>query len=313
MRILITGGFGFIGGRLAQHLHIAGHHVILGTRKSDGKPDWLPQGEVVQIVWSDGPALEQICAETDVVIHASGMNAQDCIADPVAALECNGLATARLVKAAVSAGVKRFIYISTAHVYGAWLQGVITEESCPRNLHPYATSHLAGEHVVLSSSYRGEIEGVVLRLSNAFGAPVVKDVNCWMLLVNDLCRQAVETGEMVLHTSGRQYRDFIPMSDVCRIVEHVCSCFIDSSSPFIMNAGSGVSTSVLDMARLIQQRYVCLGYKPLITRPADDGQERGDRLIYQSDRLTRSALVLDNDRSHEVDMLLHFCHTFNKK
>jgi len=313
MRILVTGGFGFLGGRLARHLHKEGHHILLGTRKCIGRPDWLPQAEVVQTVWSDVHALEQICAETDVVIHASGMNAQDCIADPVAALECNGLATARLVKAAVQAGVKRFIYISTAHIYGARLQGVITEESYPRNLHPYATSHLAGEHVVLISSQRGEIEGVVLRLSNAFGAPVVKDVNCWMLLVNDLCRQAVETGEMVLHTTGQQYRDFIAMRDVCRIVEHACACFFDESSPFIINAGSGISTSVLEMARFIQQRCVCMGYEPVIKRKGDDGQQSGERLIYQSDRLVRSGFTIENNRSHEVDMLLRFCHAFNTK
>ena len=314
MRILITGGFGFLGGRLAQHLHLAGHHVVLGSRKVTGKPDWLPQGEVVQTLWSDGSVLERICAETDLVIHASGMNAPECAADPVAALDSNGLGTARLVYSAGRAGVKRFIYISTAHVYGSPLQGVITEESCPRNLHPYATSHLAGENAVLSSSQRGYIEGVVLRLSNAYGAPVDKDVNCWMLLVNDLCRQAVQNGVIGLHTNGRQYRDFITISDVCRLVEHVCSTNFDTSNRFIMNAGSGIATSVLEMAQLIQQRCACmLGYEPRIERPADDGKENGELLNYQSDRLAQSGFVLENDRSRELDMLLRFCQTLNTK
>jgi len=314
MRILITGGFGFLGGRLAQHLQLAGHHVMLGSRKVKGKPDWLPQGEVVQTVWSDAHALERICGETDVVIHASGMNAQECAVNPVAALECNGLGTARLVQSAGRVGVKRFIYISTAHVYGSRLQGDITEESCPRNLHPYATSHLAGENAVLSSSQLGEIEGIVLRLTNAFGAPVDKNVNCWMLLVNDLCRQAVQTGVMVLHTNGLQYRDFIPISDVCRLVEHACSSVIDTSSPFIMNAGSGIATSVLEMAQVIQQRCTYLmGYEPRITRPVDNGKEIAELMNYQSDRLARSGFMLENDRIHEVDMLLSFCHAFNTK
>jgi len=314
MRILITGGFGFLGGRLAQYMQIAGHNVVLGSRKETSKPDWLPQGEVVQTVWSDAHALENICAGTDVVIHASGMNAQDCTANPVAALECNGLATARLVKAAARVGVKRFIYISTAHVYGSPLLGLITEESCPRNLHPYATSHLAGEDFVLSSSQRGEIEGVVLRLSNAFGAPVDKDVNCWMLLVNDLCRQAIERGKMVLHTSGRQCRDFITLSDVCRIVVYAYSCVFDASSPFIVNAGSGKSTSVLEMAQIIQQRCVSmLGYKPSMQRPADDGNQNGEVSSYQSNRLSKSGIALINDYNHEIDMLLRFCQAFNVK
>ena len=314
MRILITGGFGFLGGRLALHLLLAGHQVVLGSRKVKGKPDWLQQGEVVQTVWSDCCALEHICAEIDVVIHASGMNAQDCTANPAAALECNGLATARLVKAASRAGVKRFIYISTAHVYESPLLGLITEESCPRNLHPYATSHLAGEHCVLSSSQRGEIEGVVLRLSNAFGAPVDKDVNCWMLLVNDLCRQVVQAGVMVLHTNGRQYRDFITISEVCRLVEHACLCVFDASSPFIINAGSGVSTSVLEMAQIIQKRCTSLlGYEPRIQRHADDRKQNGELLSYQSGRLAKAGIARINDCNHEIDMLLRFCQVFNTK
>ena len=139
MRILITGGLGLIGGRLGQHLHQAGHQVILGSRNTCNPPDWLPQAEVAETDWKVDSSLEQICNGVDVLIHAAGMNAQDCVADPVAALEFNGLATARLLASAICAGVKRFIYLSTAHVYASPLVGTINEDTCPRNLHPYAT------------------------------------------------------------------------------------------------------------------------------------------------------------------------------
>ena len=76
------------------------------------------------------------------------MNAQNCVTDPVAALEVNAVATARLLQAAIRQGAKRFIYLSTAHVYGSSLSGVITEETCPASLCPYAASHRAGEDVV---------------------------------------------------------------------------------------------------------------------------------------------------------------------
>ena len=98
MRILITGGFGFIGGRLAQHLLKAGHHVVLGSRTHTSSPDWLPEVDVVQANWNDCFSLKQICTGIDVVIHAAGMNARECAQNPVVALECNGLATARLVE-----------------------------------------------------------------------------------------------------------------------------------------------------------------------------------------------------------------------
>lgn len=72
--------------------------------------------------------LEQICVGVDAVMHMARMNTQDCAADPVAALDFNALATARLLRAAVRQGVKRFIYISTADVNGNPLNGVITEK-----------------------------------------------------------------------------------------------------------------------------------------------------------------------------------------
>ena len=315
MRILITGGFGFIGGRLGKYLQQNGHQVILGSRKASCPPEWLPHAEVVQIDWGDIRALELSCNGVDVVIQAAGMNAQDCASDPVAALEFNGLVTARLVAAASRVGVKRFIYLSTAHVYASPLVGTTTEETCPRNLHPYATSHLAGEHAVLSANQRGQIEGIVLRLSNAFGAPVHKDVNCWMLLVNDLCKQAVQKRELVLQTSGLQQRDFIGMTEVCRVAEHLTVGNGASPQPGIFNVGAGMSQSVLSMAQLIQQRCVqVLGFEPVLQRVQGQADEPPRMLSYRVDNLAALGIksnFLEN--SAEIDSLLRFCQsTFTK-
>lgn len=309
MRILITGGFGFVGGRLAVHLVQAGHQIVLGSRNEISPPGWLPQAEVVQIEWSDGASLKQSCAGVDVVIQAAGMNSQDCAADPVAALAFNGLATARLVAAASCVGVQRFIYLSTAHVYANPLAGTITEETCPRNLHPYATSHLAGEHAVLSGSTRGETQGMVLRLSNAYGAPMHQDANCWALLVNDLCKQSVQTRQLVLQTSGLQQRDFVSMSKVCRVTERLLDDPRASTQVGIFNVGAGVSQSVLAMAQLIQQRCTqVLGFEPLIKRVEDGVEVQQPMLIYMLDSL--AALGINSkhlDNTVEIDKLLRFC------
>lgn len=309
MRILITGGYGFIGGRLGQHLYQIGNQVILGSRHANSPPDWLPHAEIVQTDWNNGHALEGICNGVDVVIHAAGMNAQDCAADPVAALEFNGLATARLLAAAARADVKRFIYLSTAHVYASPLAGTITEDTCPRNQHPYATSHLAGENALLGAVQRKQIEGIVLRLSNAFGAPVHKDVNCWMLLANDLCRQAVQSGQMVLRSNGMQQRNFIAISNVCRAVEHLSFCNYDALLPAVFNVGSGISQSVLEMAQLIQRRCkLVLGFEPDLLRPRTSIDERNGNLEYRSDKLTKLGVSLTQNNNTEIDCLLAFCH-----
>lgn len=311
MRILITGGFGYVGGRVARHLQQAGHQVILGSRSSRKSPPWLPMAEVAQTDWNDVRSLKQACEGVDVVIQAAGMNAQDCVADPLAALEVNGIAVARLIVAAVESKVARLVYISTAHVYASPLVGIITEETCPRNWHPYSTSHLVGENVVLGACQRGEIEGIVLRLSNAFGAPVEKNANCWMLLVNDLCQQAAKTERMVLRTNGLQQRDFIPLAAVCQVIEQVST--IDFKSLAfnvfnVFNVGSGRSQSLLEMAKLVQKRCgVVLGCEPELQADASTTDEMQEMLVFRPSRLNAVGISASVNNNIEIDDLLVFC------
>ena len=106
MKVLITGGFGYLGSRLAQFLISQGvNEIILGSRRLMESPSWLPHAKVVKIQWDSLSKLEEICSGIDVVIHLAGMNAQDCANDPVSALEFNGVATARLVQASMQAKV----------------------------------------------------------------------------------------------------------------------------------------------------------------------------------------------------------------
>jgi len=318
MRILIAGGFGFIGGRLAKHLSQAGHHVVLGSRLARGSPDWLPNAAVGVLDWSNVESMADVCQGFDIVIHAAGMNAQSSAADPALALEVNGLATARLLDAAIKSSVKRFIYLSTAHVYANPLVGTVSEETNTVNPHPYATSHLAGENAVLSARKQEKIVGTVMRLSNAFGSPTHQNVNCWMLLVNDLCKQAVTTGVMTLTSSGCQQRDFIPMSRVCRMVNSFATFGEAAQLPDIVNVGSGMSRSVLEMAKLIQSRCLqTLGFEPLLNRPKSTDEFISEKLNYKTKRMQEFEAQHEADAGLdsllEIDNLLLFCEVFKQK
>lgn len=311
MRILITGGFGFVGGRLAQHLEAVGHQIVLGTRKPCQRPGWITNVEVVQIKWEDNTSLYQSCSRVDVVIQAAGMNAENCAADPPAALAFNGLATSRLVSAAIRAGVKRFIYLSTAHVYASPLVGTISEDVCPRNVHPYATSHLAGEYAVKYAVQKKQIEGYVLRISNSVGAPAHRDVNCWMLLVNDLCRQATLLRSMTLRSSGRQQLDFITLHDVAQVIAHMVCLSKDHLGEGIFNVGSGQSMQVIDMVKKIQARCLhLLGFVPeiILSRPADN--EQSNDFDYKIDKLLSTKFSFSGDFTKEIDNTLMMCGKF---
>ena len=83
MRALITGGFGYIGAKLGEYLFQNGHDVVLGTQRILTAPNWLPQVEVVNTIWNDEKELTRICQGFDVIVHAAGMNAEDCSNDPI--------------------------------------------------------------------------------------------------------------------------------------------------------------------------------------------------------------------------------------
>lgn len=307
-KILITGGFGYLGGRLAQFLASqTDYEILLGSRNQTQAPTWLPQAQVVQTGWDSPSELEKICAGVDAVIHSAGMNAQDCANNPSEALKVNSEYTKTLLQAAIKQKVKRFIYLSTAHVYGNPLIGKITESSPTLGTHPYATSHLAGEKHILEANERNDIEGVVIRLSNAFGAPTHKEVNCWMLLVNDLCRQATSTQKMILKSSGMQRRDFITLTDACRAIKHLLELPADKLGDGLFNVGGDWSPTVWEMTCLIQERCrIIIGFKPEIVQPKLTNNKNYFILNYNTDKLLSKKFTLESLKKEEIDNTLNF-------
>ena len=310
MRILISGGFGFIGGRLGQYFSGLGHEVILGSRQNNLPPKWLLSAKVSKFEWKNPKSLENICKDIDIVIHAAGMNAKDCLIDPKKALEFNGTATELFATSARKMKVKHFIYISTAHVYSNPLQGTITEETSAENSHPYASTHLAGEKGIFKATNNSKMKSTVIRLSNAFGSPADIKINCWMLLINDLCMQAAKDGKLVLKSSGIQKRNFISIFNVSLAINHLIKNREQLDKYSIFNLGSSLSSSVIDIAKLVQDRcYLVMGFKPPIKLPIENNDiENIEPLIYRTDKLTSLGLHLKyNCDVEEIDNLIKFC------
>jgi UDP-glucose 4-epimerase len=310
-RILITGGMGFVGGRVAQSLAKRDDAlIILGSRTLNASSHWLPSAEVVTMDWRCPKNLALICDRIDTIVHTAGLNDAECMKDPVAALEVNAVNTARLMEAAKLAGVKRVIYISTIHVYGHNLIGQIDESALTQSRHPYATSHRAAEDVVLSFS-NFNLEGIILRLSNGFGVPAHPAVNVWTLLINELCRQAVTLRSMTLHSAGLQYRDFITLEDVSRVVIHMIGLPKSKISGGIFNVGSGKSTQIIAMAKLIQIRCTeLLGYTPKIHHPPPDIDDKIFNFDYKIDKLIETGFYLTGNQELEIDNILQMCNDF---
>jgi UDP-glucose 4-epimerase len=255
MKFLITGGFGYVGGRLARHLASSGHEVFIGSRTFQPKPSWLVKGSIILMDWGDERSLLNACKNMDVIVHAAGMNAKECIESPELALQVNGVATGSLVSAASKQAVSQFIYLSSAHVYSEDPSGVISEEQSLTNLHPYATSKVAGERAAINGHSNVAMQTVVVRLANAIGVPLNKDVNCWMLVVNDLCKQAALDRRLVIRGPSNGVRNFITMTDVCMGLEFLVSNRQDCLHPLICNLGDKTKT-IGNIASAIKSIYL---------------------------------------------------------
>lgn len=307
MRILITGGFGFIGSRLGQYFHERGYEVILGSRKKRPPPNWLPGAQSTIMKWDNSKYLLNLCSSVDIILHCAGMNAADCDADPVSALVFNGLATARLARAADTSGVQFFVYFSTAHVYSEDLSGEISEDWHPSNKHPYARSHLYAERAALDTNQGSKMNVIVLRLSNVIGAPADKSADCWRLVANDLCRQSIEKGRLELRTSGIQTRDFIGITELSRAVDYLLNNSLKGKSE-IFNVGGNYSLSIRQLAYLIQERFEKNFNKSLqLFIPSSDEKELIKKFEYKIDKLLSTKFVLKNTLENDIDELLIFC------
>jgi UDP-glucose 4-epimerase len=307
-RILITGGTGFVGSRVAQHLAKSNDNkIIIGSRNGSYNPDWLPEAEVVKINWDNLNNLTKVCSDVDVILHLAAMNASQCAENPMLAKSVNVCNTSRLMEAAADAGVKRVLYFSTAHVYGARLAGNINESITPQCTHPYGKTHQQAEDVVLSAA-SDTLTSMVLRVSNSFGAPAHAAVDAWMLLMNDLCKQVITTKKMILRSSGLQNIDFVTLSDLVRVVDHLIFLPKDHIGEPIFNIGSGTSMKVIEMIDIIKTKCSEIyGFTPEVTLSAPSDGENHSDFCYEIDRLLATGINLDRNYSKEVASLLLFC------
>ena len=311
-RVLVTGGFGYLGGRVVAELAAAPDTEVIVTSRGGAWPDDYPRDGLagVRVVALDltRPAPADLCAGVTEVVHLAAANEIVSGLAPAAAVDATTAGTVRVLERALEAGVRRFVYLSTAHIYGAPLVGHLDECALPRPGHPYAITHRAAEDFVLAAADRGAIEAVVVRLSNAFGWPVWAGVDRWTLVVNDLCRQAVVDRALVLRSSGAQERDFICLGDATRAIRHLLEVPASQLGDGIFNLGGRATTRILDMAERVRARTAAvLGFTPTLSVGADPGGTAPPPLDYDCGRLAATGFHWRGDSDGEIDGLLRLC------
>ena len=303
--ILITGGSGYLGGRLAEFLTNSQIKKIAITVRRNSKTlcKKLPNCDVRILDITKPENIRKALTDITDVIHLISLNAKDSAENPELAEKINAYGTLDLVKTSLDSGVKRFIYISTAHVYGAPLVGEINEMTPALASHPYATSHLQAEKYIKKAAASSETKFTILRLSNAVGNPIMKEIDCWMLVVNDICKQIVTSQTMHFASSRNTERDYISIEEICRTISHIL-CDQTNNFQGVYNFGGGKSISLENLANLISERAkAILGIDAQIYFPTQSS-EPTKPLSYSISKIQKEGITISNSLINEIDKLL---------
>tara|TARA_A100000164_G_scaffold360071_1_gene373358 strand:+ start:1214 stop:2152 length:939 start_codon:yes stop_codon:yes gene_type:complete len=248
--ILITGSDGYIGSSLIEFLNKKKFSVRGTNRRLKLKVD--KDLDYVHVDLKKNKISKTIFKNVESIIHTVSLNHDDCIRNPQLAKKINVDGTINLLKNASKMGVKQFIYLSTIHVYGNNLCLNTSEEKKPNPNSIYAKTHYQAEREIFKFCNGKNINPIILRISNISGCPTNKNINCWGLVINDLCKQSILKKKILLKTSGNQIRDFISLSDFNNIIYKIIRLKNKSISG-VFNISRNKSVKIRTVAQMIKK------------------------------------------------------------
>lgn len=254
MRVAVTGLGGYIGTRLGNVLLEAGHEVV-------GFDNGLHRVASLYRSTDRIPEITTIDTRDITASHLEGFDAVAHLAeisnDPVGELdpgitaEINERATIRLAETARTAGVKRFVHMSSCSVYGASGDIDSSEVSPTDPLTAYAKAKLAVEQNVAPMA-NADFSPTFLRNATAYGASPNQRFD---LVVNDLTALALLTGKITMQSDGTPWRPFVHILDIAKAITCVLAADADAMSGQIFNVGSAEQNlRVRDVAQLVAER-----------------------------------------------------------
>jgi len=249
-RYLVTGGAGFIGSHLVEHLVAqAGSEVRVldnfATGKRENLVPWLDRIELVEGSVVDLDLCRRACDGVDFVLHQAAVpSVPRSVAEPMVTHEANVTGTLTMLVAARDAGVRRFVYASSSSVYG--------DGATPAPLSPYAVAKLAGEQYcgVFTSVFA--LDTISLRYFNVFG-PRQDPESPYAAAVPKFIAAALEGESPVIFGDGRQTRDFTYVADVVHANMLACRAPKEAAGA-VVNVAGGAGMSVNEVWDVIRTR-----------------------------------------------------------
>jgi UDP-glucose 4-epimerase len=240
MKILVTGGCGFIGSHITDCYIEMGHDVVVLDDLSTGTIDNLNRKAVFYENDINGD-IEHIFAKEKFGLinhHAAQINVRTSVDDPMYDARVNVLGTLNLLRLAVKYHVGRFIYASSGGaVYGEPEEYPIGEETALCPLSPYGASKVAAEKYITTFANLYGLQNVILRYSNVYGPRQIIKSEAGVISI--FIDRILKDEPCIVYGDGTQMRDYVHVSDVVAANVSALDCH-----PEIFNIGTGVETSV---------------------------------------------------------------------
>ncbi len=243
-KALVTGGAGFIGSHLCESLLRAGMQVVVADDLSTGKKSFVPKAAKFKKIDVRTTALADLIKEwrPDYICHlAAQRSAAQSRSEAVFDAQVNVVGTVNALSAAAKIGVKKFLFVSSAAVYGAPRQIPTPEDTDFQFNSPYAVSKFAGEQYVEFYQSSFNLPTVILRLANVYGPR--QDAGSEGGVVAKFASALVSNKTLTIEGRGEQTRDFIYVAD---IAQGLLTALLDGRG--VYNLGTSQEVSIRELA-----------------------------------------------------------------
>lgn len=220
MRVVVTGGAGFIGANLSRHLRAAGHEVAVLDDLSTGDAANLDGVDVTFLRGTilDADTLDGVCGGADAIVHLAAVpSVPRSVDDPVTSHDANATGTLQVLQAARRAGNLHVVLAGSSSVYGRNPTLPKSEDLKPEPLSPYAVSKLAAETYALAFAACYELPVLPFRFFNVFG-PLQPAGHAYAAVIPAFLEAALAGRPLPVHGDGGQSRDFTYVGSVCDVI-----------------------------------------------------------------------------------------------
>lgn len=250
MKILVTGGAGFIGSNIAKHLLELGHApVVLDDLSSGYRQNLIPGVRFVEADVRDGDAVAHAAKGCQVILHlAASVGNKRSLDHPLVDAAINILGTLNALESARLNGIDRVVFSSSAGIFGELKTLPIAENHPQDPDSPYGVSKLAAEKMCLVYNKVYGMHNVCLRYFNVFGPHQRYDA--YGNVIPIFAQRVLKHEALTIYGDGEQTRDFVNVRDV---VDANIQAALTSGVQGVFNIGSGTRITINELVRLIQE------------------------------------------------------------